>query len=124
MPAEQRPSLLVRFRRRRGAVIGDEPGNTIKDPDASEKAVFEGQGRADLSLLSALRQDLPRGHSCFFLRTGEVQLGRARSRRADFPEDGVTGLVEVSDRLQVLAARLTVQITRTATDYDTDTVTS
>jgi hypothetical protein len=25
-------------------VIGDEPGDTIKDPDASEEAVREGEG--------------------------------------------------------------------------------
>jgi len=37
------PSLLVCFGRRRGPVIGDEPRNTEKDPDASEEATFEGK---------------------------------------------------------------------------------
>jgi hypothetical protein len=36
------PHFMVRFPRRRGEVIGDEPANTSKDPDASAKAIFEG----------------------------------------------------------------------------------
>lgn len=36
------PHFMVRFQRRRGEVIGDEPANTIKDPDTSAKAIFEG----------------------------------------------------------------------------------
>jgi hypothetical protein len=36
------------FGRRRGEVIGDEPGNTNEDPDASEEAVPKGEGRAEL----------------------------------------------------------------------------
>ena len=36
------PHFMVRFQRRRGEVIGDEPANTSKDPDASAKALFEG----------------------------------------------------------------------------------
>src|SRR6202049_3356596 len=47
------------FGRRRGEGIGDEPGNTNEDPDASEEAVPKGEGRAELSFLSALRQDVP-----------------------------------------------------------------
>jgi RNA-directed DNA polymerase len=37
--------------KKRGQVIGDEPGNTDKDPDASEKAVSKGEGGAELSFL-------------------------------------------------------------------------
>jgi hypothetical protein len=33
------------FGRRRGEVIGDEPDNTDSDPDSSEKAVPQGEGR-------------------------------------------------------------------------------
>lgn len=36
------PHFMVRFQRRRGEVIGDEPANTTKDPDTSAKAIFEG----------------------------------------------------------------------------------
>jgi hypothetical protein len=36
------PRFTVRFQRRRGEVIGDEPANTNKDPDTSAKAIFEG----------------------------------------------------------------------------------
>jgi hypothetical protein len=36
------PHFMVRFPRRRGEVIGDEPANTSKDPDTSAKALFEG----------------------------------------------------------------------------------
>jgi hypothetical protein len=36
------PHFMVRFQRRRGEVIGDEPANTGKDPNASAKALFEG----------------------------------------------------------------------------------
>ena len=32
---------------RKRRVIGDEPGNTNKNPDASEEAVPKGEGRAD-----------------------------------------------------------------------------
>ncbi len=44
-------------------MIGDEPGNTNKDPDASEKAVPKSEGRAELPFLSALRQDVPGRYS-------------------------------------------------------------
>ena len=36
------PHFMVRFQRRRGEVIGDEPANTSKDPNASAKALLEG----------------------------------------------------------------------------------
>jgi len=64
-------------------VIGDEPGNTNKDPDASEEAVPKGEGRAALPFLLALRQDVPRGYSGPCLCTGEVQSGRAGCGWAD-----------------------------------------
>ena len=35
-------------------MIGDEPGNTNKDPDASEEAVPESEGRAELPFLPAV----------------------------------------------------------------------
>ncbi len=35
------PHFKVRFQRRRGEVIGDEPANTSKDPDASAKAYLK-----------------------------------------------------------------------------------
>src|ERR1700687_3550740 len=73
----------MRFGRRRGEVIGDEPGNTNEDPDASEEAVPKGEGRAELPFLSALRQDVPGGHSGSRLCIGEVQSGRAGRRWAD-----------------------------------------
>ena len=40
------PHFGCAFRRKRGRVIGDEPGNTDCDPDTSEKAVSEGEARA------------------------------------------------------------------------------
>src|ERR1700730_41059 len=65
------------FGRRRGEVIGDEPGNTIENPDASEEAVPKGEGRAELPFLPALRQDVPGRPSGPCLCTGKVQSGRA-----------------------------------------------
>src|SRR6266481_3445929 len=64
------------FGRRRGEVIGDEPGNTDENPDASEEAVPKGEGRAELPFLFALRQDVPGRCAGPCLRTGEVQSGR------------------------------------------------
>src|SRR6266487_1509335 len=69
----------MRFGRRRGEVIGDEPGNTDQDPDASEEAVPKGEGRAELPFLFALRQDVPGRCAGPCLCTGEVQSGRAGS---------------------------------------------
>jgi hypothetical protein len=41
--AEGRPLTLDVLLKKRGQVIGDEPGNTDSDPGASEKAVSEGE---------------------------------------------------------------------------------
>src|SRR5215472_6609997 len=57
-------------------VIGDEPGNTRKDPDPSEKAVSQGEGGARLPFLCALRQDLSRRHSAPRLWSGPRERGR------------------------------------------------
>jgi len=59
-------------------VIDEESGNTDKDPDASEKAVPESEGRTELPFLSALRQDVPGRHPGPCICTGKVQSGRAR----------------------------------------------
>src|ERR1700692_2997254 len=50
------------------------------EPDASEKVFPKGEGRADLPILLALRQDIPGRHSGPCLRTGKVQSGRAGRR--------------------------------------------
>jgi RNA-directed DNA polymerase len=56
------PDFWRAFRRRRGSVIGDEPGNAQEDPDPSEEALSQGEGGAGIPLLPALRQDLPQRH--------------------------------------------------------------
>src|ERR1700682_3558770 len=64
-------------------VIGDEPRNARKDQELSEKALLQGEGGARLPLLSALRQDLPRGHTSSRLCAGSRPWGRARRGRGD-----------------------------------------
>src|ERR1039457_1946570 len=109
------------FGRRRGEVIGDEPENTDSDPDSSEKAVSQGEGRTGLPLLSALRQDLPRGHPCPCLRVGESQ-SRGSGRR--WPEvrgnrDGRAG--EVAGGYQEWTSEEDVPATAGATGDDPET---
>src|ERR1700676_222948 len=88
------------FGRRRGEVIGDEPGNTNKDPDASEKAVPKGEGRAELPFLPALRQDVPGRHSGPCLRTGEVQSGRTGRRWTELPGNRIARVGKMAERRQ------------------------
>jgi hypothetical protein len=52
MPVEGRALTSGVLVKKQGKVIGDEPGNTIQDPDASEKPVSQSEGRAGLPLLS------------------------------------------------------------------------
>src|ERR1700680_1006234 len=106
------------FGRRRGEVIGDEPGNTNKNPDASEEAVPEGEGGAELPFLSALRQDVPGRHSGPCLRTGEVQSGRAGSRWAELLGNRDAGAGEMAERHQGRASREDVSTTSRATGDD------
>jgi hypothetical protein len=49
--------------KKQGEVIGDEPGNTDKDPDASEKAVSESEGRAGLPYLGTESRGLQTNYS-------------------------------------------------------------
>src|SRR5271167_3913366 len=79
-------------------VIGDEPGNTNEDPDASEEAVPKGEGRAELPFLSALRQDVPGGYSGPCLRTGKVQSGRAGRGWAELPGDRIARVGGMAER--------------------------
>src|SRR5215472_11067536 len=108
------------FGRRRGEVIGDEPGNTDSDPDSSEKAVPEGEGRTGLPLLLALRQDLPRGHSRPCLRVGESQPGGTRCGwphvlgNRDARASGVAGWYQGG------TSREDVSATTSATGYDSE----
>src|SRR5437764_7291907 len=108
----------MRFGRRRGEVIGDEPGNTNKDPNASEKAVPKGEGRAELPLLFALRQDVPGGHSGPRLCIGEVQSGRARCRWADLLGNRDVGAGGAAGRHQEGASRKDVPTTGGATGHE------
>src|SRR5207249_12306477 len=68
-------------------VIGDEPGNTGTDQEPSEEAVLQGEGRARLSFLPALRQDLPGRHSAPRLCAGPRQCGSAGSGRRELRGD-------------------------------------
>jgi hypothetical protein len=79
-------------------VIGDEPGNTNEDPDASEKAVPQGEGRAELPFLSALRQDVPGGYSGPCLRTGKVQSGRAGRGWTELSGDRIERVGRMAER--------------------------
>src|ERR1700674_2627254 len=103
------------FGRRRGEVIGDEPGNTNEDPDASEEAVPKGEGRAELSFLSALRQDVPGGHSGPRLRTGKVQSRRAGRRWTELPGDRIARVEGMVERHQGRPSRQDVSTTSRAT---------
>src|SRR5450631_152161 len=108
----------MRFGRRRGEVIGDEPGNTNKDPDASEEAVPKGEGRAQLPFLLALRQDVPRGHPGPCVCTGEVQSGRARRGWADLLGNRDVGVGGMAERHQDGPSRQDVSTTSGATGDD------
>jgi hypothetical protein len=57
MPVEGRTLTSGVLVKKQGEVIGDEPGNTIQDPDASEKAVSksERQSRITASICSTTR---------------------------------------------------------------------
>src|SRR5207342_2248825 len=83
---------------REGAVIDDESGNTEKDTGTSDQAVSQGEERAGIPLLHALRQDLSGGHSDPCVRTGASQSGRARSRWTDFRANRVNRAGEVAGR--------------------------
>src|SRR5215472_1937064 len=92
-------------------VIGDEPGNTRKDPDPSEKAISQGEGGARLPFLCALRQDLSRGHSAPRLWFGPRERGRTwsgrdrlRADRAEGP-GGVAGGLARGPGLEEVPAR-------------------
>src|SRR4029453_10928754 len=87
------PDFWRAFRRRRGSVIGDEPGNTREDPDPSEEALSQGEGGAGIPLLPALRQDLPQRHPGTRLRAGPDQRGCAGGGRGELRGDrgGRTG---------------------------------
>src|SRR5450631_2138965 len=108
----------MRFGRGRGEVIGDEPGNTDKDPDASEEAVPESEERAELPFLLALRQDVPRGHPGPCICTGEVQSGRARRGWADLLGNRDVGVRGMAERPQDGPSREDVSTTSGATGDD------
>src|ERR1700719_3648002 len=106
------------FGRRRGEVIGDEPGNTNEDPDASEEAVPKGEGRAELPFLSALRQDVPGGHSGPYLRTGKVQSRRAGRGWAELLRNRIGRCRGMAERRQGRPSRQDVSTTGRATGDD------
>src|SRR5258706_6446229 len=87
MPVEGRALTLGKLRKRQGEVIGDEPGNTSKDPDAAEEAVSEGERGTALPLLPALRQDRPGGHAGPRLCLGESQWRSAWGGRTELLGD-------------------------------------
>src|ERR1700680_1094110 len=106
------------FGRRRGEVIGDEPGNTNKDPDASEKALPKGEGRAELPFLPALRQDVPGRHSGPCLRTGKVQSGRAGRRWTELSGYRIARVGRMVERRQGRASRQDVSTTGRAAGHE------
>src|SRR6266487_6040353 len=108
----------MRFGRRRGEVIGDEPGNTDQDPDASEEAVPKGEGRAELPFLSALRQDVPGRCAGPCLRTGEVQSGRAARGWTELLGNRVARLGGMAERHQGRPSRKDVSTTGRAAGDD------
>src|SRR6202049_4392783 len=108
----------MRFGRRRGEVIGDEPGNTNEDPDASEEAVPKGEGRAELPFLPALRQDVPGRHSGPCLRTGKVQSGRAGRGWTELLGNRIARAGRMAGRRQGRASRQNVSTTGRATGDD------
>src|ERR1700758_5218158 len=88
MPAEERAltsGALSKTVRIRG--IGDEPRNARQDQEPSEEALLQGEGGARLPLLSALRQDLSRGHSSPRLCAGPRQCGSAGGGRDELCRD-------------------------------------
>src|ERR1700732_3206135 len=106
------------FGRRRGEVIGDEPGNTIENPDASEEAVPKGEGRAELPFLPALRQDVPGRHSGPCLCTGKVQSGRTGRRWTELPGNRIARVGRMAERRQGRPSRQDVSTTSRATGGD------
>src|SRR5580698_9138765 len=108
----------MRFGRRRGEVIGDEPGNTNEDPDASEEAVPKSEGRAALPFLPALRQDVPGRHSGPCLRTGKVQSGRAGRGWAELLGNRVTRVGGMAERGSGRPSRQDVSTTSRAAGND------
>src|ERR1700675_204442 len=108
----------MRFGRRRGEVIGDEPGNTIEDPDASEEAVPKSEGRAELPFLPALRQDVPGRSSGSCLRAGEVQSGRAGRGWTELPGYRIARVGRMAERRQGRASRQDVSTTGRAAGHD------
>src|SRR5712692_8437321 len=108
----------MRFGRRRGEVIGDEPGNTNEDPDTSEEAVPKGEGRAELPFLFALRQDVPGRRAGPCVRIGEVQSGRAGRGWTELPGNRIAGFGGMAERHQRRPSRQDVSTTGRATGDD------
>src|ERR1700687_3662887 len=108
----------MRFGRRRGEVIGDEPGNTNEDPDASEEAVPKGEGGAELPFLSALRQDVPGRYSGPCLCTGEVQSGRAGRGETELLGNRIARVGGMAARHQGRPSRQDVSTTSCAAGDD------
>src|SRR5215831_3111633 len=106
------------FGRRRGEVIGDKPGNTDSDPDSSEKAVPQGEGRTGLPLLPALRQDLPGGHPRPRLPVGESQWRCTGSGWPDIPGNRVEWVGEMAGWHQGRTTRKDVPAATGATGDD------
>src|ERR1700730_8824762 len=106
------------FGRRRGEVIGDEPGNTDKDPDASEEAVPKGEGRAELPFLFALRQDVPGRRAGPCLRTGEVQSGCTGRGWTELLGNRIERLRGMAERHQRRPSRQDVSTTSRAAGDD------
>src|ERR1700736_2617712 len=99
-------------------VIGDEPGNTIEDPDASEEAVPKSEGRAELPFLHALRQHVPGRSSGPCLRTGKVQSGRAGRGWTEIPGYRIARVGGMAERRQGRASRQDVSTTGRAAGHD------
>src|SRR6266849_2553820 len=108
----------MRFGRRRGEVIGDEPGNTIEDPDASEEAVPKSEGRTELPFLPALRQDVPGRSSGPCLRTGKVQSGRAGRGWTELSGYRIARVRGMAERRQGRTSRQDVSTTGRAAGHD------
>src|SRR5579864_4720820 len=87
MPVEQRAltSDVLWKKLRRGD--WHEPDNTRVDPDASEKALSQGEGRAGISLLPTLRQDISRRCASPCLCSGASESRRAGCRRLHIRAD-------------------------------------
>ena len=79
-------------------MIGHEPDNAGQDTGTSDQAVSQGEKRAGVPFLSALRQSVSRGYSEPCLRTGESQSWSARSGWAELRGHRVAGVGGMDER--------------------------